>query len=191
MSRGLLFVKWLQIIPHFVVLYVLFLAAGVVTIVAWFAILITGRYPRGLWDFAMMTMRWGARVTAYAGLMRDEYPPFGDEPYPVRFAMIYPEHLSRWKIFVKWLLIIPHAVILYVLGIAWAIVTVVAWFAILFTGTYPKSLFDFAVGYNRWNYRAYLYLLLLTDVYPPFSTGPDPAPPSEYVPYAERAYGPA
>ncbi len=113
------------------------------------------------------------------------------EPGDLRFDVAYPDRLSRGLLFVKWLLIIPHAIILYFLGIAWAIVTLVAWFAILATGNYPKGLFDFAVGYNRWNYRAYLYLLLLTDVYPPFSTGPDPVPLSEYLPYAERAYGPA
>jgi len=191
LSRGLVFIKWLLVIPHLVILYFLGLAVGVVTFIAWFAILFTGRYPRGLWDFTMMTMRWTARAHAYVGLMRDEYPPFGDEAYPVRFAAIYPEHLSRWKIFVKWLLIIPHVIVLYVLGFVWAIVTFVAWFAILFTGNYPRGLFDFSVGFNRWNYRVSLYILLLSDVFPPFGFGPDPAPPSEYQTQAGSAYGAA
>jgi hypothetical protein len=191
LSRGLIFVKWLLAIPHFVVLWFLGIALAAVTFIAWFAILFTGRYPRGMWDFAMMTLRWTARVHAYTGLMRDEYPPFGDEAYPIRFAAIYPEQLSRWKIFVKWLLIIPHLIIVYLLNILWSIVTFIAWFAILFTGTYPRGLFDLAVGCLRWNYRVTLYVLLLSDVYPPFEMGPDPTPPSEYTSPPSTALGAA
>lgn len=122
LSRLLIFVKWLLIIPHLIVLYFLGIALQAVTLAAWFAILFTGRYPRGMWDFAMIVLRWQARVYAYLYLQRDEYPPFGDADYPVLFQMDYPERLSRWKIFVKWLLILPHIVVLYVLILAWLVV---------------------------------------------------------------------
>ncbi len=98
LSRGLIFVKWLLVIPHLVVLVLLGIGFSVVTVIAWFAILFTGSYPRGMWDFSMMTLRWSARVTAYTYLQRDEYPPFGDEDYPVLFQMEYPEKLSPWLI---------------------------------------------------------------------------------------------
>ena len=170
LSRGLIFVKWLLAIPHLVVLWFLGIALAAVTFIAWFAILFTGKYPRGMWDFAMMTLRWTARVHAYTGLMRDEYPPFGDEAYPIRFAAIYPEQLSRWKIFVKWLLIIPHLVIIYLLNILWSIVTFIAWFAILFTGRYPRGIFNYVEGVMRWENRVAAYAFtLVTDQYPPFS----------------------
>src|SRR5688572_2801148 len=159
LSRLLIFVKWLLIIPHVIVLYLLYFAFSITTFVSWFAILITGRYPGGLWDFAMMTLRWYANLGVYVGLMRDEYPPFSgnDGDYPVRFQMAYPERLSRGLIFVKWLLVIPHLIVLSILGIAYLAVWVVAWWAILITGNYPRGLFDFAVGFSRWSYRVMAY----------------------------------
>jgi hypothetical protein len=185
LSRLLIFVKWLLAIPHYVVLYVLYFALSITTFVAWFAILFTGHYPRGLWDFAMMVYRWNANVAAYVTLLRDEYPPFGgnDGDYPVLFQMEYPERLSRLLIFVKWLLVIPHLIVLYVLGIVAGIVWIVAWFAILITGNVPRAMFDFLVGVMRWSNRVTAYVWLLTDVYPPFSLGPTPTPPSAYAPY--------
>ncbi len=169
LSRLLIFVKWLLIVPHLIVLYFLNIALQIVSIIAWFAILFTGKYPRGMWDFSMMVLRWQSRVTAYLYLQRDEYPPFGDEDYPVRFQMDYPQRLSRWKIFVKWLLLFPHFVVLPFLIIAWIVVFVIAWFAILFTGRYPRGLFDFSTGVQRWAQRVNVYWWLLTDAYPPFS----------------------
>jgi hypothetical protein len=186
LSRLLIFVKWLMIIPHLIVLAILGIGVWIVTFIAWFAILITGRYPRGMWDFVMMVMRWSARMNAYGYLMRDEYPPFGDQPYPIRFAMIYPERLSRWKIFLKWLLIIPHIVVIYFINLAMGLVGFIAWWVILFTGRYPRGLFDFYVGGQRWMYRIIVYILLLTDAYPPFSTEQvaTPPPPTAYAPAA-------
>ena len=169
LSRGLIFIKWLLIIPHLIVLSLLGVGLGVVTIFAWFAILITGSYPRGMWDFAMMVLRWSARVMAYYYLQRDEYPPFGDTDYPVLFQMEYPEHVSRGLIFVKWLLVIPHIIILYFLNAITSVVLFIAWFAILYTGKFPRSMFDFMTGVARWSHRVVVYELLLTDVYPPFS----------------------
>ena len=169
LSRLLIFVKWLLIIPHLFVLSFIAIALYVTTFIAWFAILITGRYPRGMWNFAMMFLRWQARIGAYVSMQRDEYPPFGDGDYPIRFEMAYPERMSRLLIFVKWLLIIPHGIVLYILGLALNIVLFIAWFAILFTGRYPRSMFDFVTGFSRWSHRVAAYLLLLTDTYPPFS----------------------
>lgn len=174
LSRLLIFVKWLLFIPHLIALYFVNIAFSVVTLIAWFAILFTGRYPRGLWDFSMMVLRWHANVLAYMAFQRDEYPSFGGEDYPVRFNMEYPTRLSRWKIFVKWLLVLPHFVVLSFLFIAWYLVTFVAWFAILVTGRYPHGMFDFSTGVQRWMHRVNVYYWLLTDAYPPFSIGRSP-----------------
>jgi hypothetical protein len=169
LSRLLIFVKWLLAIPHFIILYFLNLVVGLVSIIAWFAILVTGRYPRGMWDFVLFYERWLMNVSACLYLLRDEYPPFGEGSYPVRLEMEYPERLSRLLIFVKWLLVIPHLFVLAFLGLAAGVVFFISFFAILITGRYPRSMFDFMVGFLRWSLRVNLYLLLLTDVYPPFS----------------------
>ncbi|MEA2597491.1 MAG: hypothetical protein QOF01_3960 [Thermomicrobiales bacterium] len=182
LSRLLIFVKWLLIIPHLFVITILGFALYVTTFFAWFAILIVGRYPRGLWDFAMMTLRWQARLNAYIYLQRDEYPPFGDGDYPVTFGMAYPERMSRLLIFVKWLLIIPHAIVLYILGVALYVVWLIAWFAILITGRYPQGMFDFVTGVSRWAYRVTAYVLMLTDAYPPFTLSAPAVPPATIAP---------
>ncbi len=170
LSRWKIFVKWLLAIPHFIVLMLYGIAYFVTLIIAWFAILFTGRYPRGLFDFAVGLLRWSIRVDVYTNLMRDEYPPFGTAgDYPARLEVEYPERLSRWKIFVKWLMAIPHMIILYGYSILAGVITFVAFFIILFTGRYPRALFDLVVGYYRWNTRVYAYVLLLTDEYPPFT----------------------
>jgi len=170
LSRWLIFIKWLLVIPHIIVLVLYSIAYLFTLVIAWFAILFTGRYPRGLFDFAVGLMRWSARVTAYAYLMRDEYPPFstGGE-YPVRLEVDYPERLSRWLIFIKCLLAIPHLIILYGYTILASAIQFVSFFIILFTGRYPKALFDLVVGYYRWDNRVNAYMLLLTDEYPPFT----------------------
>ena len=171
LSRWLIFVKWLLAIPHFLILYALSALANVITLIAFFAILFTGRYPRGLFDFVVNIYRWQENVFAYYALFRDEYPPFSWEPgkYPVTFEVDYPERLSRWMIFVKWLLAIPHFIVLMFLYIAALVVWFIAWFAILFTGRFPRGMFDFIVGVLRWNYRVSAYTSLLRDDYPPFS----------------------
>lgn len=172
LSRGLIFVKWwLLAIPHYLILYVLNGVQGVIAVIAFFAILFTRRFPRGLFDFMVSVTRWNANVGAYIGLLRDEYPPFDLAPgkYPVTYEVAYPEILSRWLPLVKWFLLIPHYLILLILGMASVIVAVVAWFAILFTAQFPRGLFDFQVGVTRWSYRVVAYLYLLRDEYPPFS----------------------
>jgi hypothetical protein len=172
LSRGLIFVKWLLAFPHWLIVGIFGYLVELTTFISWFAILFTGRYPKALFDLAVMYFRWNTRMLAYVALLRDEYPPFsgGAEPeYPVRLDIEYPERLSRLLIFVKWLLAIPHLLILALLGLVAFLVYVIGWFAILFTGRLPRGLFDFLVGYGRWGLRVNAYILLLRDEYPPFS----------------------
>ncbi|MBI4923263.1 MAG: DUF4389 domain-containing protein [Devosia nanyangense] len=130
------------------------------------------RYPRWWFDFAVELARFGARVGAYLLLLTDRYPSTVDAQ-SVHLAVDYPDverDLNRWLPLVKWLLAIPHYIALMVLGIGVVLVTIIAWFAILFTGSYPRSMFDFVVGVGRWGVRVWAYaFLLVTDTYPPFS----------------------
>jgi|FaiFalDrversion2_1042247.scaffolds.fasta_scaffold00240_2 hypothetical protein len=171
LSRLLIFVKWLLAFPHYFILYALGVLVGAVTFIAWFAILFTGRYPQGLFDLVVRSWRWQANVSAYTGLMRDEYPPFSwDEGrYPVTMEVAYPERLSRLLIFVKWLLAFPHYIVLGLLWLVALLAWLLAWFAILFTARFPRGLFDFLVGVTRWGWRVQAYTNLLRDEYPPFS----------------------
>ncbi|MEX0801070.1 MAG: DUF4389 domain-containing protein [Dehalococcoidia bacterium] len=171
LSRWLIFVKWLLAIPHFIILYALGLVSSVILFIAFFAILFTKKFPRGLFDFVVNVNRWNANVFAYYGLLRDEYPPFSWEPgqYPVTYEVDYPEELNRWLPLIKWLLIIPHLIVLLLVLLVAYVAWFIAFFAILFTGRFPRGLFDFIVGAIRWNYRVGAYLYLLRDEYPPFS----------------------
>ncbi|HEV3353875.1 MAG TPA: DUF4389 domain-containing protein [Acidimicrobiales bacterium] len=149
-------------------------AAFVMAVVAWFAIIFASRHPRGLWDFIAYYMRWRVRVAAYMALFRDDYPPFGDEPYPISYDVAFPEDAERDRLSVglRFLYIIPHVIVLLFLLIAWGVTSVIAWFAILFTGSYPKGLYEFGVGVMRWEIRVESYALLMRDEYPPFSFDP-------------------
>jgi uncharacterized protein DUF4389 len=172
LSRWKIFVKWLLAIPQLIIVYLLQSITGILAIIAFFAILFTKRWPRGLFDFVVQIQRWTLNVLAYVLLLRDEYPPFSGDPgqYPVSYEVDYDDNLSRWQIFIKWLLAIPHFIVVAFLGIAAFFVLVIAWFAILFTGRYPRGLFDFIVGTIRWTQRVHAYAyLLMTDRYPPFS----------------------
>lgn len=152
---------------------VLGLVAFVMAVIAWFAILFANQHPRGLWDFARYFMRWRARAVSYTALLRDEYPPFGDTAYPVTYEVEYPEQpRNKWSVGLRIIYAIPHLIVLFFLGIAWFITAVIAWFAILFTGSYPEGLARFAVGYLRWSVRVESYALLMRDEYPPFSFEP-------------------
>ena len=129
------------------------------------------RYPRWWFDFAVELARFGSRVGAYLFLLTDKYPSTVDTQ-SVHLEVEYPdaEQLNRWLPLVKWLLAIPHYIVLAVLAIVVVLATIVAWFAILFTGSYPRGMFDFVVGVGRWWTRVWAYaFLLVTDVYPPFS----------------------
>ena len=146
------------------------LVAIVCAIISWFAILFTRNHPRGLWDLGRFYLRWRARAVAYTALLRDNYPPFGDTDYPVDFEIDGPPgDRDRLSVGLRIIFAIPHLIVLAVLSLAWVIVTVIAWFAILFTGNYPRGLYDFSVGVFRWDMRVWAYMLLLRDEYPPFS----------------------
>jgi hypothetical protein len=135
-------------------------------------ILFRQRYPRWWFDFARELARFGARIGAYAVLTTDEYPSTVEEQR-IHLELDYPDAahgLNRWLPLVKWLMAIPHFIVLFFLSIAAFFAVVVAWFAILITGTYPRGLFDFVVGVGRWWVRVDAYaFLLITDRYPPFS----------------------
>lgn len=144
--------------------------AVVAAIITWFAIVFGARVPQELWKLGAYYMRWRVRAVAYLTLLTDEYPPFGDGRYPASLKLEpLAEPRDRLTIFLRIVLALPHIVILWVLGIAWAITTIVAWFAILFTGNYPRMLYEFAIDVFRWCTRVEVYLLLLRDEYPPFS----------------------
>ena len=203
LSRWLWLVKWLLAIPHFVVLAFLWLAFVVLWVIALVAILFTGRYPRSIFDFNLGVLRWTWRVAfySYGALGTDRYPPFslGEEPdYPATLDVAYPERLSRGLVLVKWwLLAIPHYLVLALLvGGGWyaasddhgtagwgggllGLLVLVAAVVLLFTGGYPRSIFDLVLGLNRWALRVAAYVSLMTDVYPPFRLdqgGAEPAP---------------
>jgi hypothetical protein len=137
-------------------------------------ILFRQKYPRWWFDWNRELLRFTNRVTAYLALMDDRYPST-DEEQSVHLDFPYPDaprELNRWLPLVKWLLAIPHYVVLFFLGIAAFVAVVVAWFAILFTGRYPRGLFDFVEGVIRWSNRVTGYaLILVTDQYPPFRLG--------------------
>ena len=132
------------------------------------------RYPRWWFDFSRELARFEARVGAYAALLTDQYPSTVEEQ-SVHLEIDYPDveqDLNRWMPLVKWLLVIPHYIVLAVLGVVAVVATIIAWFAILFTGSYPRSIFDYVVGVGRWSLRVQAYaFLLVTDQYPPFSLG--------------------
>jgi hypothetical protein len=204
LSRWLWLVKWLLVIPHVIVLVFLWFAFMVLWLVALFAVLFTGRYPRAIFDFNVGVLRWTWRVGfySYSALGTDRYPPFtlADVPdYPARLDVEYPHSLSRGLVLVKWwLLALPHYLIVSVFaGGAWGganaandnwtwssaggligLLVFIAGVVLLFAGRYPKPIFDFVMGMNRWVTRVAAYAALMTDAYPPFRLdmgGPDTA----------------
>ena len=146
------------------------LVAGVMAIVSWFAIVFTGKQPRGLWDLIGFYLRWRSKAVSYMALLRDEYPPFGEGDYPVQFNLgEFPEIRDRLSVGLRLIYAIPHIIVLIFIEIAWVVTAIIGWFAILLTGSYPEGLYRFAVGYLRWSLRVEAYVLLVQDKYPPFS----------------------
>ena len=208
-------IKWFLAIPHAIVLIFLWIAFAAMTVVAGFAILFTGRYPRALFDFNVGVLRWTWRASYYAttgGIGTDQYPPFSldhDPGYPASLQIAYPERLSRGLVLVKWwLLAIPHYVIVSLLvggSFTWAttnagdrintdadsgvgllgILVLIAGFILLFTGRYQRPLFDLIVGLNRWIYRVIAYAALMTDEYPPFRLDQGGSEPAPLIPDGE------
>jgi hypothetical protein len=193
-SRWLWLVKWVLVIPHVVALVFLWIAFVAMTVVAFFAILFSGRYPRAIFDFNVGVLRWTWRVGFYSynALGTDRYPPFtlaAVPDYPARLSVEYPAQLSRGLVLVKWwLLALPQYLVVAVFaGGAWgamnaanhhggwssgggliSLLVVIAGLVLLFTGRYPKAIFDFVMGMNRWVLRVAAYATLMTDDYPPF-----------------------
>ena len=208
-SRWLWLLKWLLALPHYVVLAFLWIAFTVLSVVAFFAILFTGHYPRSIFEFNVGVMRWQWRVSyyAYGALGTDRYPPFtlhDVADYPAHLDVDYPEQLSRGLVLVKWwLLAIPHYLVVallvggagYLIGSAddnsrlvltglIPLLAVVAGVVLLVTGRYPQPLFDLLLGLNRWVIRVAGYAALMTDTYPPFrldAGGDEPAAPDTPV----------
>ena len=230
-SRWMWLVKWFLAIPHYIVLFFLWIAFFVSTVIAGIVILFTGRYPRGIFDFNVGVVRWSWRVTFYATrvLGTDRYPPFTLErtDYPADFSVDYPRQLSRWLVLVKWwLLIIPQALVVSAITEATLVVNrfwgvggpgemenegwtrwgpgmwqdwdegwtdgvyttvsrqglsllgllvLIAAVILLFTGRYPRQLFNLLMGLNRWTYRVLAYGALMRDEYPPFRLDQGPA----------------
>lgn len=209
LSRGLWLVKWLLVIPHFFILFFLWFAVFISTIIAGFAILFTGRYPWALFNFSVGVLRWNWRVTfySYSALATDKYPPFtlASTDYPADFEVDYPQRLSHGLVLVKgWLLALPHLLIVAIFtsatwstwgqGDPWSsdysraagfsllgILVLIVAILLLFTGRYQRSLFDLIMGINRWIYRVATYTLLLRDEYPPFRLDQGPDEPSRMV----------
>lgn len=149
---------------------VLGLVAGVIAVIAWFAIIFTGVYPRGLWELAALYLRWRVRAMTYMALLRDEYPPFGDGEYPAEVRLSAPaEPRNRVTTAFRVFLLIPHFIVLWLLGVVWFCTTLIAWVSILFTRRFPPALYEYGVDTLRWAIRVESYLLLLHDDYPPFS----------------------
>lgn len=147
---------------------------GVVAIPIALMLFFRQKYPKWWFDWNLELTRFSTRVFAYFALLRDEYPST-DEEQSVHLNISYPdakEDLNRWLPLVKWLLAIPHYFVLIFLGVVSLVLIILAWFAILFTGRYPKEMFDFVVGVERWALRVGAYaFLLVTDKYPPFRLG--------------------
>lgn len=172
-------VQWLLALPHFVILYALGILSEVVGIISWFVVLFTGKLPASLAGIQTMYLRYYNRVMAYQGFLLETYPPFSFEAtdrdpgdYVGEMVDFEPELEGRNRLttFFRFILVIPHVIALFFVGIAAMVAWIVGFFAVLFTGRWPEGLREFVVGFMRWSLRVTAYHLLLTDEYPPFST---------------------
>lgn len=174
-SQGRLgvFFRLIMAIPSLIGLAVVGFIAMIITVIAWIVILITGKYPGGIMNFVAGAVRWMGRTYGYMYLLTDKYPPFSlneDSAYPIRVSVQgQVDGRSRLTVFFRYIMAIPHLIIVGVLGYAVGVVGFIAWVIALFTGSVPAGLHSFIAGYVRWYVRLEGYILLLTDQYPPFS----------------------
>jgi hypothetical protein len=144
--------------------------AGALAIVSWFTIVISREHISGIRAYTRFYVRWRVRALSYLMLLQDQYPPLGDAPYPAAVTIVDPPgERDRLTVGLRIFLAIPHIIVLVFLMTAFWATTIVAWFAILFTGRYPRGLYDFGVSALQWLVRVECYMLLLIDDYPPFS----------------------
>ena len=168
---------WLLVIPHYIINYVLQIVSQVLAVVCWFIIVITGKLPEGLANFQIMYMRYSTRMTGFLLGMTEDYPPFtfdsvAQDPgdYAIGLTVVPElEDRNRLTVALRLLWMIPAAIVTAVFSIIAMIVSLVAWFAVLFTGTYPEGMRNVMIGVGRNVARLSAYVLLLTDEYPPFS----------------------
>jgi hypothetical protein len=172
-SRLTTFFRLILAIPHLIAVFFYVLAAEIVTFIAWFALLFTGRYPQGMYDFVAGALRYGTRVCGYAFLLTDEYPPFSGDPatpYPVDLNIGPPKaEYSRLKVLFRIILMIPVYIIAYAMQVVFEVGALLAWFAIVVLGRQPKGLQDMIVLGMSYHQRAYGYFFLLTEDWPPFT----------------------
>jgi hypothetical protein len=172
-SRLTVLFRLILALPHLIIVSILGYAIAVVTLIAWVAILITGKYPQGLLSFAVNVQHWGSRSNGYMYLLTGAYPPFAlgpDTSYPVRMTGEgVVEGRNRLTVFFRIFMIIPHLIVLAILGVVAAVVWVIAWIAALITGSVPAGMHNFMEGVLRWTTRVTNYAYLFNDEYPPFS----------------------
>lgn len=170
-SRFLPIVKWLLLIPQYFVYFFVVIGAMFVAFAAFFAVLFTAKYPRGMWDYMVGVQRWGLRINAYAYFATDKYPPFTLQETPedtVHLHAEYPEHVERWRSLFAWLVGIPYFIVAYVVIIIGQICSFFGFFTILFTKKLPVGLFDMIRKAMLWSTRAGFYMYFMSTVYPPF-----------------------
>lgn len=174
-NRISVLLRIILVIPHLIIISILGIALAVIYLISWIAILITGSYPGGMLRFFHSVMHWMYRVNGYMYLLTDKYPPFSlgpDELYPIRLRIEERiENRNRLTTFwpIRYILAIPHLIVITILNYAVAVVVFIAWIIALFTGSVPNGMHNFLAGFVRWQARANAYIYILLDEYPPFS----------------------
>jgi len=170
-ARFMPLIKWLLLIPQYIALFFVGIAALVTVFIAFFAVLFTGKFPRGMWDFLVGVHRWALRVTAYHMLITDVYPAFSLDEKPgdtVKLHAEYPEHVGNWRALVAWLLVIPYAIVASIIVWIASICSFFAFFTIIFTKKIPDGLFNVIRNGLVWQTRSGFYMYFMSTIYPPF-----------------------